>query len=147
MPAQLSLDEVRRLACAVHEGQQDKAGRPYTEHLAAVADGVAARGGSDAQVAAAWLHDAVEDGVLSERQLTDLPVPQATREIVMAVSKRPGEAPEDYAARILATPGALLVKLADMAHNADPDRLAALDEATRERLTEKYRNMRALLGA
>lgn len=147
MPAQLSLDEVRRLACAVHEGQQDKAGRPYTEHLAAVADGVAARGGSDAQIAAAWLHDAVEDGVLSEQQLTDLPVPQATRDIVMAVSKRPGETPEDYAARILATPGALLVKLADMAHNADPDRLAALDEATRGRLTEKYRNMRALLGA
>lgn len=147
MPAQLSFDEVRRLACAVHEGQQDKAGRPYTEHLAAVADGVAARGGSDAQIAAAWLHDAVEDGVLSEQQLTDLPVPQATRDIVMAVSKRPGETPEDYAARILATPGALLVKLADMAHNADPDRLAALDEATRGRLTEKYRNMRALLGA
>ncbi|HEY2724954.1 MAG TPA: HD domain-containing protein [Pseudonocardiaceae bacterium] len=147
MPAQLSVDEVRRLACAAHGGQQDKAGRPYTEHLAAVADGVAARGGSDAQIAAAWLHDAVEDGVLSEEQLTGLPVPQATRDIVMAVSKRPGEPPEDYAARILATPGALLVKLADLAHNADPDRLAALDEATRERLTEKYRNMRALLGA
>jgi hypothetical protein len=66
--------------------------------------------------------------------------------MVMALSKRPEEAPEDYAARIRATPGALLVKLADLAHNSDPARLAALDDATRERLTAKYRNMLSLLG-
>lgn len=64
----------------------------------------------------------------------------------MAVTKRKGEAPPAYAARILATPGALLVKEADLAHNADPARLAALDEPTRTRLTHKYATMRALLG-
>jgi hypothetical protein len=65
---------------------------------------------------------------------------------VRALTKRAGEPPEAYAARILATPGALLVKEADLAHNADPARLAALDEPTRTRLTEKYTRMRALLG-
>jgi hypothetical protein len=38
------------------------------------------------------------------------------------------------------------VKEADLAHNADPARLAVLDEPTRARLTEKYARMRALLG-
>lgn len=66
--------------------------------------------------------------------------------MVLAVTKRAGEPPEEYAARILATPGALLIKEADLAHNADPARLAVLDEATRERLTAKYARMRGLLG-
>lgn len=38
------------------------------------------------------------------------------------------------------------MKQADLAHNADPNRLADLDEPTRKRLTEKYARMRALLG-
>ena len=38
------------------------------------------------------------------------------------------------------------MKEADLAHNADPARLAVLDEPTRTRLTEKYARMRALLG-
>lgn len=105
-----------------------------------------ANGGSDAQVAAAWLHDAVEDGVLSESELAALAVPEETKRIVLAVTKRPDEAPEDYARRILDEPGARLVKEADIAHNADPGRLAALDNATRLRLTAKYANMRRLLG-
>ena len=66
--------------------------------------------------------------------------------VARSVTNRAGETPEAYAGRILATPGALLVKEADLAHNADPARLAVLDAPTRTRLTEKYANMRALLG-
>ncbi|MFI8994402.1 HD domain-containing protein [Streptomyces sp. NPDC053542] len=142
----LTLPEVEALARRAHEGQTDKAGRPYAEHLAAVAAGVRARGGSDEQIAAAWLHDAVEDDALSAEWLAGAALPPATKAMVLAVTKRAGEPPEEYAARILATPGALLVKEADLAHNADPDRLAVLDAATRERLTAKYARMRALLG-
>jgi (p)ppGpp synthase/HD superfamily hydrolase len=142
----LAVPEVEALARAAHEGQTDKAGRPYAEHLKAVADGVRARGGDDDQIAAAWLHDAVEDDALTERWLHEAALSRRTKDIVLALTKRAGEAPEAYAGRILATPGALLVKEADLAHNADPARLAVLDEATRVRLTEKYARMRALLG-
>lgn len=38
------------------------------------------------------------------------------------------------------------MKESDLAHNADPERLAVLGEETRKRLTEKYARMRALLG-
>ncbi|MGK5545310.1 HD domain-containing protein [Streptomyces sp. URMC 127] len=142
----LDLAAVEALARRAHAGQTDKAGRPYAEHLAAVAAGVRQRGGSDEQVAAAWLHDAVEDGAVSEERLAESELPQAVKDMILAVTKRPGEAPEEYAARILATPGALLVKESDLAHNADPARAAALDEPTRERLAAKYARMRALLG-
>jgi (p)ppGpp synthase/HD superfamily hydrolase len=143
----MTLTEVEATARAAHEGQTDKAGRPYAEHLAAVAEGVRARGGDDDQIAAAWLHDAVEDDALSAHWLEEAALSRRTKDIVLAVTKRAGEAPEAYAQRVLDTPGALLVKRADLAHNADPARIARLDdEATRTRLTEKYARMRALLG-
>ncbi|MFI7391721.1 HD domain-containing protein [Streptomyces tendae] len=142
----LSLAEVEATARAAHAGQTDKAGRPYAEHLRAVAEGVRVRGGDDEQIAAAWLHDAVEDDALTEGWLAEAALSRRTKDIVLALTKRAGEPPEAYAARILATPGARLVKEADLAHNADPARLAVLDEATRTRLAEKYTRMRALLG-
>ncbi|MEU0340120.1 HD domain-containing protein [Streptomyces bobili] len=142
----LTLTEVEALARTAHEGQSDKVGRPYTEHLQAVADGVRSRGGDPDQIAAAWLHDAVEDEALSETWLSEAALSDRTKAVVRAVTKRAGETPQEYAGRILATPGALLVKEADLAHNADPARLAVLDEPTRTRLTEKYARMRALLG-
>ncbi|CAL9437727.1 hypothetical protein SUDANB120_02177 [Streptomyces sp. enrichment culture] len=142
----LTLAEVEALARTAHEGQTDKAGRPYAEHLAAVAEGVRTRGGSPEQQAAAWLHDAVEDDALSREWLDAAALPQAVKDMVLAVTKRPGEPLEEYTARILATPGAVLVKEADLAHNADPARLSVLDAPTRERLTAKYARVRSLLG-
>ncbi|MFI6038822.1 HD domain-containing protein [Streptomyces sp. NPDC051315] len=142
----LTLTEVEALARAAHEGRTDKAGRPYAEHLRAVAEGVRSRGGDADQIAAAWLHDAVEDDALTEEWLRGAALSDRTKAIVLAVTKRAGETPQAYAARIRATPGALLVKEADLAHNADPARLAVLDEPTRTRLTGKYARMRALLG-
>ncbi|WP_420080803.1 HD domain-containing protein [Streptomyces sp. JL4002] len=142
----LTLLEVEALARGAHEGQTDKSGRPYAEHLAAVAEGVRVRGGSPEQQAAAWLHDAIEDEALSPAWLETAALPQTVKDMVLAVTKRPGEPLEQYTARILATPGALLVKEADLAHNTDPVRLAELDAATRDRLTAKYAYVRSLLG-
>ncbi|MEU6314210.1 HD domain-containing protein [Streptomyces sp. NPDC047014] len=142
----LTLLEVEALARAAHEGQTDKSGRPYAEHLAAVAEGVRARGGTADQQAAAWLHDAVEDDALSHAWLDSAALPQSVKDMVLAVTKRPGEPLEEYTARILATPGALLIKESDLAHNTDPVRLADLDAPTRERLTAKYAYVRTLLG-
>ncbi|MFF7162949.1 HD domain-containing protein [Streptomyces sp. NPDC008086] len=145
-PAPLPLTAVETIARTAHAHQTDKAGHPYTEHLRAVAEGVRTRGGDPAQIAAAWLHDAIEDDALTDQWLEEAPLSPRTKAIVRAVTKHPGEPLEAYATRILTTPGALLVKEADLAHNTDPSRLAALDEPTRKRLTEKYARMRALLG-
>ncbi|MFI6942680.1 HD domain-containing protein [Streptomyces sp. NPDC050418] len=142
----MSLADVEAVARRAHATQTDKAGRPYTGHLQAVAEGTRARGGSDEQIAAAWLHDAIEDDALSAEWLEAAALTPATKAIVLALTKREGEEPEAYAARILATPGALLVKTADLAHNSDPVRRAELDPPTQERLARKYARMRELLG-
>uniref|UniRef100_A0AAU2JQY0 HD domain-containing protein n=1 Tax=Streptomyces sp. NBC_00049 TaxID=2903617 RepID=A0AAU2JQY0_9ACTN len=142
----LTLIEVEALARTAHEGQTDKAGRPYAEHLAAVAEGVRLRGGTAEQQAAAWLHDAIEDDALSLTWLDSAALPQPVKDMVLALTKRPGEPVEQYAARILATPGALLIKESDLAHNADPVRLSVLDDPTRARLSAKYAYVRSLLG-
>jgi (p)ppGpp synthase/HD superfamily hydrolase len=142
----LTLAEVEALARTAHAAQTDKAGRPYAEHLQAVADGVRERGGDDEQIAAAWLHDAVEDDALTEDWLDEAALSPGTKDIVRALTKVDGEPPESYARRIRGTRGALLVKASDLAHNSDPRRLAVLDEHTRARLTRKYATMRTLLG-
>ncbi|GAA2418699.1 HD domain-containing protein [Streptomyces pulveraceus] len=144
--APLTLADVEAIAREAHAEQRDKAGRPYTEHLAAVAEGVRARGGSDEQIAAAWLHDAIEDDALSARWLAEAALPQQVKDMVLAVTKHDGEDLRAYTRRILDTPGALLIKESDLAHNADPARLAVLEPATRTRLTEKYALVRRLLG-
>ncbi|MEJ8639695.1 hypothetical protein [Streptomyces sp. MS2.AVA.5] len=66
--------------------------------------------------------------------------------LVDAMAERPGESVESYTRRILTTNGAFLIEDADLAHNADPDRLALLDEPTRNQLSEKCTTLRELLG-
>ena len=66
--------------------------------------------------------------------------------MVEAVTKRAGEPTEDYFARVLACPGAIDVKRADLADNTDPARLALLDEALRAKLEAKYERAFELLG-
>lgn len=131
------------IARAAHEGQVDKAGQAYIAHPARLA---AAVRGDDA-VAVAWLHDVVEDTAVTLSDLETLFPPEIVA-AVDAITRRDGETPEEYYARIRTTPLAVTVKLADIADNADPARLALLDEKTRNRLTRKYaRSLNALTSA
>jgi|UPI0007C815CE hypothetical protein len=141
----LSLTEVEAVARRAHAGQVDKTGRPYAEHLAAVAEGVRERGGDQEQIAAAWLHDSIEDDALSSEWLAGAPLSERTKALVLAMTKHPDEDLRDYAARLRAEPGAVLIKQADLAHNSNPGRLAQLDPATRIRLRRKYARMDRLV--
>ena len=129
------------IARAVHRGQVDKAGRPYAEHPARVAARLA---GDDVTVSVAWLHDVVEDTEMSLLELAE-EFPVEVVRAVDAMTRRAGESPERYYARVRADPLALRVKLADVADNSDPARLAGLDTEVRERLTRKYEHARLVL--
>ncbi|MER6912750.1 HD domain-containing protein [Streptomyces sp. NPDC000594] len=145
-PRRWSLVEVEAAARLAHAGHTDRTGRPYLEHIVAVAEGVRARGGSAEQLAAGWLHDTVEHHRVPLRWLHAAPLPRSVKDMVIALTRGDEEDLESYVGRIRATPGAPLVKAADLASNTDPARLAALDAPTRERLTEKYARTWALLG-
>lgn len=136
----------RTIATDAHRGQTDKAGAPYIGHPARVAAHAAAAGGDERVVAAAWLHDVVEDTAVTPDDLRAAGIPEDVVAAVVAVSKVAGEATEDYFARINADPIAVAVKTADLADNTDPARLAVLDDATRQRLQAKYGRARQLLA-
>ncbi len=143
----MELLDVYQLACRLHTGQVDKAGRPYIEHLTRVLLRVQAANGDLIQQIASLLHDAIEDGKVSAEQLLWLGVPTDAIELVVKLTKRKGQSYEDYLADVKRCPRALVVKLADLGDNSDPARLASLPEALAHRLREKYGKAKQLLAS
>lgn len=146
-------DLARRIAEQAHAGQVDKAGEPYIGHVARVA----ARLHDPLDRAVAWLHDVIEDtpwtvvALLNSRyELPRESQGQTWSDVVWdvkALTHRPNEPRDRYYDQVKAAgPRAVRVKLADIADNSDPERLAVLDDATRARLTQKYAKARKALG-
>lgn len=133
--------QARALASQAHAGQQDKAGRPYIEHVARVA---AAIHDDDMAKAAAWLHDVVEDCPQHAAQVQAFPAP--IRDTVTLLSRHSAADADQYYARIRQHPLALKVKLADIADNAHPRRLLQLEPAVADRLRGKYAAALVALG-
>ncbi|GAA5225615.1 HD domain-containing protein [Paeniglutamicibacter antarcticus] len=134
------------IAREAHKGQLDKAGVEYIAHPERVAEGVRTHGGGDEAVAAAWLHDVLEDCPATEAGLREQGIPDSVIETVLAVTKLKNEPVEAYCARVVANPTALRVKQADLNDNTDPARTALLPEEMRTRLSVKYAYVRSLLG-
>lgn len=143
----MNLLQAYQLAARLHSNQLDKAGHPYIEHLTRVLLRVQARGGDHGQQVAALLHDAIEDGKASAEQLIWLGVPAETISTIKILTKRKGQAYEDYLAVVKGNPEALLIKLADLDDNKDPARLAALPEVVAQRLRTKYERAAMFLAA
>jgi (p)ppGpp synthase/HD superfamily hydrolase len=134
MPRTFTLDDAIQLARRAHEGQLDKGGRPYIGHPLRVMGRVS----GDRERMVAVLHDVVEDTDVTTDDLAEAGCPSEVLQAVDAISRRPGEDHDVYLARVAANDLALLVKRADIADNCSPDRMARLDDATRERLQLKY---------
>lgn len=124
------------IAARAHAGQVDKAGEDYLAHPLRVAARVVDAG--DEVVAAALLHDVLEDSELTLAALSEAGLPAQVVETVDHLTRRPGEAYETAVRRAAAHPLAVIVKRADIADNSDPARLARLPEGLRSRLQAKY---------
>ncbi|MGG7568138.1 HD domain-containing protein [Rhodovulum sp. DZ06] len=133
----------------------DKAGAPYFDHLDRVAEAHDRLfpHAPEEETHAAWLHDVIEDCGVTEAEILARGYAPAVARIVAAVTKT-GPAPYgEWVAGIAASgdAGAMRVKIADLSDNADPARLARLDEADAARLRAKYagaaETLRAALSA
>jgi (p)ppGpp synthase/HD superfamily hydrolase len=142
------------LSRIAHAGQEDKAGRPYIEHPAAVVRLLSnipeyqSLSEQDQQTAraTAWFHDVVEDTAVELQDLHVFGFPETVIMRVSLLTETPEQDREAYCRAIVIDPVAFVVKLADNAHNSDPERLALLDPAARDRLDAKYGQDRAWLG-
>lgn len=132
----------RKLAGHYHDGQVDKAGDPYLGHVSRVADRVVPQ--EPEFVAAALLHDILEDTSATPAELAAAGIPETVIEAVVILTKTGGPL-DDYYAQVRTNAIALAVKLADVADNSDPSRLAQLDPEIRDRLTRKYAKALAAL--
>lgn len=132
------------LAVSAHYGQTDKLGKPYIHHVLAVAEGVVSFG--EEATIVALLHDVVEDTEVTFEYLTKAGVRESAVESIRLLTKQKGQPLEEYLRAITRDHTAVLVKIADNAHNTRPDRVAAItDTATQERLAKKYTLGREIL--
>lgn len=131
----------RAIAKTAHEGQVDKAGKPYIQHPAHVA---AAVEGDNAK-AVAWLHDVVED---TSTAFEDLSAAGINDEVIAALKLLTHDKSVpymDYVAKVKTNDLARTVKLADLAHNSDLTRLPEVTATDIERV-QKYRQAINLLA-
>ncbi|MFO7959373.1 MAG: HD domain-containing protein [Nitriliruptoraceae bacterium] len=131
------------IAARAHAGQVDKAGNAYLAHPLRVAARVMDDG--DEVVAAALLHDVLEDSELTLQDLAGAGLPPRVLEAVDRLTRRPGETHGAAVRRAAAHPMSALIKRADIADNSDPDRLALLPEELKARLSAKYARALAVL--
>ena len=139
------IEKARQFAEEKHFGQKRKDGKDYFTHVEAVAkivqDNWLAQGANtiwndfkDDVVAAAYLHDVIEDCGVTKQQLIDEGFSQQTVRLVEILSKKEGENYFDFIMRINKDRlrfGAVAVKLADLHHN-----MSDLKEGS---LKDKYR--------
>lgn len=148
-PGGLLVETARLVATAAHAGQVDKGGAPYIEHPAFVADRVRWLGGDEVEVAAAWLHDVVEDTPVSLDALASV-FPARVVEAVDALTRREDEPYFEYIERAGGDSVARTVKRRDLAHNLDTSRLPGgggdLSEADVARLVRYERARNVLAG-
>lgn len=144
-----TLTDAIRLAEFAHGNQLDKAGLPYIEHPRRVLAKVQAQGALPYVQIAAILHDVTEDTRFTPQMLLDLGFSEAAVNLVSLLDRdyskneyslfsRYDSVEDFYYGRIKESPGATMIKLADIEDNLSPWRLAYLLEATQNRLMEKY---------
>jgi hypothetical protein len=145
----MTLDEAIALATDHHASMTDKAGKPYIEHPLRVMDAF----DTDVERMVAVLHDVLEDPPLigepvTREELLERGCPMEVVQAVEVLTKRFGEGYPDYIERIRDSGNelAIRVKLADIADNADEDRLALLEKPEAGRLRAKYSQARQLLS-
>jgi (p)ppGpp synthase/HD superfamily hydrolase len=140
-----TLTKAIEIATQAHQGQVDKAGKPYIFHPLAVMGLV--EGEADKIVAV--LHDVVEDTPITLADLTAEGFSPGCVAAVDAITKRDGEPLDDYLEQVKSDPIAIRVKLADLTRNMDLSRIAeptAKDFARIERYKEIYQILQAISG-
>ena len=127
-------DQTMALIMIAHKGQVDKGGVNYWHHPVAVRDLLPEEATKEAQHAA-LLHDVLEDTPITLQDLRDAGYSEAIIDIVKLVSRTPEDGTYKEWIAKLANSGnrsAILVKIADITHNSDPNRLVNLSPEDRK---------------
>ena len=129
-----------RLCFQAHRDQVDKSGLPYVFHPFHLAEQME----DETAIAAALLHDAVEDGCFTPEALRARGIPRRVLDAVALLTHDKAVPYLEYVAALKRDPVARAVKLADLRHNSDLTRLDRVEEKDLERV-KKYADAIRLL--
>ena len=131
-----------RIAYDAHHGQVDKGGDPYVFHPFHLAEQMQ----DETSTCVALLHDVAEDTDVTLEDL-EQEFPREVTEAVRLLTHEEGVPYLDYVAAIAGNPIAKAVKLADLAHNSDEDRMntSGVTEEKKAQLQDKYAKAKAIL--
>ena len=135
------LDRAKAIATSAHEGQVDKAGKPYIEHPLRVMN----MGKTVEEKIVGVLHDVVEDSEWTFEMLEKEGMPKEVVDAIKCVTKLSED--EDYdhfIARVKTNPLAVKVKLNDLKDNMDITRLGKVTEKDLPRLNKYIRAYKQL---
>ena len=135
------LDRAKAIATSAHEGQVDKAGKPYIEHPMRVMN----MGKTVEEKIAGVLHDVVEDSDWTFEMLEKEGIPKDVMDALRCVTKLSED--EDYnhfIERVKTNPLAVKVKLNDLKDNMGITRLGEVTEKDLARLNKYIRAYRQL---
>ena len=123
-----------------HKDQKDKSGLPYVFHPFHLAEQMP----DELTTTVALLHDVVEDSDFSFEDLQNAGFPKEVLDAVALLTHDHDVPYMEYVAALKSNPIAREVKLADLRHNSDPNRLNEITDKDRARI-EKYRKAIAML--
>ena len=135
------LDRAKAIATSAHEGQVDKAGKPYIEHPIRVMN----MGKTLEEKIVGVLHDVVEDSEWTFEMLEKEGMPKEVMDALKCVTKLSED--EDYdhfIDRVKSNPLAVKVKLNDLRDNMDITRLGKVTEKDLLRLNKYIRAYKQL---
>ena len=135
------LDRAKAIATSAHEGQVDKAGKPYIEHPMRVMN----MGKTVEEKIAGVLHDVVEDSDWTFEMLEKEGIPKDVMDALRCVTKLSEDENYDhFIERVKTNPLAVKVKLNDLKDNMDITRLGEVTEKDLARLNKYIRAYRQL---
>ena len=136
------LEKAVAIAVEAHRGQRDRNGAPYITHPIRVME----RLKTPEEQTAGILHDVVEDTRWTFEDLRREGFPNQVLHALECVTKRDGEAYEDFVKRSASDDLARRVKLADLEDNMDLRRLPEVTEKDLPRLQKYVKGWRFLSG-
>jgi (p)ppGpp synthase/HD superfamily hydrolase len=139
-----------RIARQAHRFQTDRAEQPYIGHIERVVANLLRRwpDAADDEIAAAWLHDVIEDTEWTAYALRKAGIAPCAVAIVEELTRPDGPTYLGWIEALAASGSlsAVRVKLADNDDNTDPARVAAIPDGP-AMLARRYRPARAMLEA
>lgn len=148
--------KLERAAISIAElslsGVCDKSGKPIIEHVRRVALKCKRNSlrfpvpFSTSQILSAWLHECIEDGGVSSTTINNL-FGRETVEIVIALSRIPGEEYRKYIQRLSYNRLAIPVKLADLADNLDGRRAGNTPDTQRIRYLNAWKYLKQCIDS